>query len=167
IAGATGQSYTLTSADVGATVRVAVTGSNSAGSSSATSPATAVVQAAPVAPSNTSASTISGTAQAGQTLSASPGTWSGTQPISYAYQWRRCDTSGANCADIFAATGVSYTLAPADVGSTVRVAVTASNSAGSSSASSAATAVVAAASGCAPGTSTYSNAITATAGLVS
>src|SRR5207245_1941400 len=126
IAGATGQSYTLARADVGATVRVAVTGSNSAGSGNATSAATAVVQAAPVAPSNTSAPTISGTAQAGQTLSASPGTWSGTQPISYAYQWRDCDTAGNNCADIFGATGASYTLAPADVGATVRVAVTGS-----------------------------------------
>jgi hypothetical protein len=137
--------YTLTSADVGSTIRVVVTGSNSAGSSSASSAASAVVTAAPVAPSNTSLPSISGTAQEAQTLSADVGSWSGTAPISYASQWRRCDAGGGNCSDIAGATGSTYTLASADVGSTIRVVVTASNSAGSSSASSAATGVVTAA----------------------
>src|SRR5256885_735892 len=46
-------------------------------------------------PVNTSLPTVTGTAQVGQTLTASPGSWSGTQPISYAYQWRRCGASYA------------------------------------------------------------------------
>jgi hypothetical protein len=93
-------------------------------------------------PSNSSPPTISGTTQVGQTLTASPGSWSGTQPISYAYQWRRCNQAGTACTDIFAATAPTYTLTATDVGSTVAVTVTATNAAGSASATSTATAVV-------------------------
>ena len=96
------------------------------------------------APANTSPPTISGTAQANQTLTSDPGTWSGTQPIGYAYQWRRCDAAGSVCSDIAGATAQTYGLTTADVGSTMRVAVTASNGSGSSSSSSAQTALVAA-----------------------
>jgi hypothetical protein len=92
-------------------------------------------------PVNTAPPAISGSAQQGQTLAASPGSWSGAQPIGFAYQWQRCDTSGANCANVGSATS-TYTLTSADVGSTIVVAVTASNSAGSAMASSAATMAV-------------------------
>lgn len=88
--------------------------------------------------------TISGTPVSGQVLQVSPGTWSGA--TSYAYLWQRCDQSGAVCGSIGTATGTSYTLAPADAGSTIRVQVTATNAVGSSSALSAPTAVVAQAS---------------------
>ena len=146
IAGATNQTYAVVAADVGATLRVAVTGSNSGGSSTAVSQATAVVPAAPATPpSNTSAPTIGGTPQAGQTVSADPGAWSGTAPIGYAYGWRRCDSSGAGCADIAGAANQAYAVVAADVGATLRVAVTGSNSGGSSTAVSQATAVVTAA----------------------
>jgi Concanavalin A-like lectin/glucanases superfamily len=92
-------------------------------------------------PSNTALPTIAGEAQQDQTLTVSPGNWSGTQPIGFAYQWQRCDTNGANCANVGSASS-TYTLTSADVGSTIVVAVTASNSAGSATASSAATMVV-------------------------
>jgi len=92
-------------------------------------------------PVNTAPPAILGSAQQGQTLTASPGSWSGAQPIGYAYQWQRCDTSGANCANVGSA-DTSYTLTIADVGSTIVVAVTASNSAGSATAPSAATMAV-------------------------
>jgi hypothetical protein len=62
--------------------------------------------------------------------------------MSYAYQWQRCNSSGTSCSLVAGAIGASYLLASADVGSTMRVSVTASNSAGSATASSAATAVV-------------------------
>jgi hypothetical protein len=146
IAGASGTGYTLVGADVGATIRVAVTASNSAGSSNASSGQTAVVAAAPIAPANSSPPTISGTAQQGQTLTADPGSWTGTQPITHAYQWRRCDTTGSGCTDIAGATTNAYVSIAADVGSTLLVLVTGSNSAGSSQASSAATGVVASSS---------------------
>jgi len=93
-------------------------------------------------PVNTAPPTVSGTAQTGQTLNASTGTWS-ENPTTYAYQWQRCNSSGATCSPISGATTHLYTVASADVGSTLRATVTASNSAGSSTpASSAQTAVV-------------------------
>jgi 6-phosphogluconolactonase (cycloisomerase 2 family) len=96
----------------------------------------------PQPPTDASSPTISGTDQRGQTLTASPGSWSGS-PTSFAYAWQRCDAAGANCAAIAAATAVTYTLTEADVGATLRVAVTASNEVGPSSpASSAQTGLV-------------------------
>ena len=144
IAGATASTYLLVSADVGSTLRVRVTATNGAGSSSADSAQTAVVTAAPSSPTNSSPPVVSGTAQEGQQLSASTGTWSGS-PTSFAYQWRRCDSNGGNCVNITDATGSNYLLVSADVGSTIRVAVTATNSVGSSTMQSAATAPVTAA----------------------
>jgi hypothetical protein len=152
IGGATTSTKALSTADVGKTLRVIVTASNRKGSAAATSAQTAVVVSAPslsppppptpVLPSNTSPPTISGTAQQGQTLTSATGSWSGTTPITYSYQWQRCASTGASCAPISGATSSSYVLASADVGSTMRVSVTASNTAGSATASSLATAVV-------------------------
>ena len=51
-------------------------------------------------------------------------------------------TGGGGCANIPGATGQSYTIASSDVGSMLRVSVTASNSDGSSTASSAQTQTV-------------------------
>ena len=135
IAGATGTSYRLTSADANATIRVVVTAANGAGSTPATTAASARVAAAP--PVNTAAPAISGTTRDGGTLTADRGTWTGTPTITYAYQWRRCDAAGANCADIANATNATYTLTSADVGTTTRVVVTASNTAGTATATAA------------------------------
>jgi RHS repeat-associated protein len=140
ISGATGNTYNMTAADVGATVRVAVTATNAVASVTAISAATGTVTAN--APSNTTAPTISGAARDGETLTAAAGAWTGTAPIAYTRQWRRCDADGAACADIDGATGPSYLLAAADVGHRLRVVVTASNAAGSETATSAPSAVV-------------------------
>jgi serine protease AprX len=86
---------------------------------------------------------ITGTAEEGGTLSASPGTWNAPSPPAFAYQWRRCDPSGTLCTDISGATAPTYVLGVFDVGSTVRVAVTATAGAASGSATSDATALVA------------------------
>jgi hypothetical protein len=94
------------------------------------------------APSNTTAPSISGTAQEGQTLKASPGTWSGSTPIDYSYQWRRCGSGGGNCRNIEKATDNIYTLTSDDVGRTLRVLVTAVNSDGAATAQSKATDVI-------------------------
>ena len=145
IAGASTDTYVVAADDVGSTIRVAVSGSNSVGSATAESGPTARVVVAPAPPANTSSPTIAGTAEAGQTLTADRGTWSGTEPIGYGYQWRRCDSGGAACVDITGAAAPTYVVAAADTGSTLRVVVTASNSAGSSAATSGQTAVVGAA----------------------
>jgi RHS repeat-associated protein len=141
VSGATNSTYPLTGPDVGSTLEVKVKGTNSAGNSTASSAQTATVQ--PAAPHNTALPSVSGTARDGQVLAADKGTWSGTTPISYAYQWERCDASGSNCAVIAGAQSASYTLGSQDVAQTVRVTVTAANSTGSESKSSSVTGVVA------------------------
>src|SRR5205823_1300793 len=141
ISGAISQTYVPTAADVEHTLRVQETASNSGGASSpASSAQSAVVK--PAAPTNTALPAISGSAQAGQTLTASNGSWSG-EPTSYAYQWQRCNSSGGSCAAITGATAQTYPAPPAALRTSLRVADTASNSGGASSpASSAQTAVV-------------------------
>ena len=129
IAGATGQTYTLTGDDVGSTIRVQETASNAAGPGfPATSAQTAVALAAGV-PESSSPPSISGTTTQGQTLTESHGTWSNS-PTGYAYQWQRCNTAGASCTAIAGAAGQTYTLTGEDVGSTIRLQETARNAAG-------------------------------------
>ena len=78
------------------------------------------------APSNTSLPSISGSARDGSILTASHGSWTGS-PTSFAYQWLRCDAQAGNCNAISGATSQRYTAQTADVGSTLKVQVTASN----------------------------------------
>jgi hypothetical protein len=84
---------------------------------------------------------LTGAANQGQTLSADRGRWSGG-PGEYAYQWSRCDAAGAACVPIAGAVSPTYAIGPQDVGSTLKVTVTARNSVSSASADSVLTAVV-------------------------
>ena len=141
---ATDTTFTAGSSDVGKTLVVVVTASNDAGFAAAASTETAAVSAASpviIGAASTSPPTISGTAESGQLLSADRGSSSGSA-ANYSYQWRSCNASGNGCSDILNATDMTYMLAAGDAGMTIRVAVMASNTAGSASATSNQTAVV-------------------------
>ncbi len=146
IGSATAAAYTATSADVGSTLRVVVTASNPAGSASAASAVTATIGSSTTAPVNTAAPSVGGSAQVGQVLTASNGSWDGS-PTGYAYQWQKAQQQGGPFSDIGGATGSSYTPIDADQDAYLRVAVTASNAAGSTTATSAPVGPVAAAAG--------------------
>ncbi len=154
ISGATSSAYAIAGSDVGSTLAVVVTATNAAGSASAAAAATAVVQSA-TAPSDTALPALSGTASIGQTLTASSGTWTGSAPINYSYQWEDCDQFGDPCTTIAGATGLTYEVGTGDVGQELEVVVTASNGAGTASATSSETAVVPAVT-CSPSISSVS-----------
>lgn len=142
IDGAVGDALALVSGYVGSTVRLMETATNSAGSVSAVSEPTSIVAA--LLPSNTQLPSVGGLPQDGQQLLASVGSWSGTTPISYSYQWELCNGAGESCKNIEDAVEGALALVSDDVGSTLRVAVTATNSGGSTTATSPATGLIAA-----------------------
>lgn len=84
---------------------------------------------------------ISGTATQGQVLTLDEGSWTGA-PSGFTYAWSHCDANGANCVPIAGATGKAYTVGASDVGFTLQVAVTGTNSVGSAQGVSAVTALV-------------------------
>jgi PKD repeat protein len=135
IGGATAQTYTPTTADVGHALTVQETASNAGGAAAATAATTTAVPKPPSAPTpvpapvDASPPTISGTPVVGQTLTEGHGSWSNT-PTSYAYVWGRCDNAGSNCAAIPGAIAQTHTLTMADIGHTLRVQETASNASG-------------------------------------
>jgi RTX calcium-binding nonapeptide repeat (4 copies)/WD40-like Beta Propeller Repeat len=72
----------------------------------------------------------------GHFLTASIDSWDGAFPISYTYQWKRCDAAdpvNGPCVNIVGATSSFYTPTMDDVGKRLRVQVTATNSQGSAS----------------------------------
>lgn len=143
IAGADSRQYTITTGDVGHTLRVAVTATNADGSSSATSRHTAVVAATGSAPVPTRIPSLNGAAQEGSTLTADHGAWTGAQPIRFDYTWQRCDAHGNGCVTFVAhSSSTTYTLGGSDLGHTMRIEVTARNTRGTRSVFSNATAVV-------------------------
>ena len=139
ISGATSASYTIQKADVGHTLDVNVTATNKAGSTTKNSKGTGIVSDK-VAPKNYVRPSVSGNATIGSTLTASNGSWAGATSISF--RWQQCDASGGSCADISGATSNSYDVRTGDVGTTLRVKVTATNKYGTTSETSSHTAVV-------------------------
>jgi hypothetical protein len=79
------------------------------------------------APANTVAPVASGSPVVGQTLSVTDGTWTGTAPITFTYQWQRDNNGGGVYGDIGGATNNTYLLVNADLACNVRCVVTGTN----------------------------------------
>ena len=86
--------------------------------------------------------TIVGAAQSGKRVTAVPGEWSGGKPLTFSFQWQRCDAGGLNCAPIPGATLNTYLPSTDDLGHALTVAVTAQATAGIATAVSPATLAV-------------------------
>lgn len=99
----------------------------------------------PAAPVNNVLPSISGSAVAQQSISASTGTWTGNPTPTYSYKWKRAASVGGTYSDIPSATNSTYMLGDSDVGQFIKVEVTATNSLGSVSVLSAATSAISAA----------------------
>ena len=124
ISGATGSTHTLVSTDLGKIIKVKVTFTDDEGNEeSLTSSPTASVADSSNNPA-TGSPAISGTAQVGQTLTASTSGIAdddGLTNVSYTYQWIAND--GISDSDIQDATLSTYTLVSDDVGKTIKVKV--------------------------------------------
>ena len=117
IPGATRNSYPVTIADAGSTLRVRVTGIKRLYTTTVrTSAATATVPLLNLSASPTPK--VTGTAKVGGRLTASAGTWS-PAPVALSYQWYRAGTRVAG------ATKSTYSVTSSDAGAALTVAVTA------------------------------------------
>ena len=132
IPGATLSFFTVTPAVYGMRIRVRVTATNSVAAVSQSSAATEIVGA--TVPSLSVTPPVQGQNVVDQTLSVGTGTWLGSPPLTYTYQWRRCDPVGdlASCTPIPLATKNTYIPTTADIGFSLRVYITATNAAGTS-----------------------------------
>ena len=92
--------------------------------------ATANTQLPPYATSAPSFTLVDGVSNYTGVATVTPGTYVGNG-VTVTDQWQRCTPSGSSCANISGATGTTYDTTTADRGSTLRIAETASNSAGS------------------------------------
>jgi outer membrane protein assembly factor BamB len=82
-------------------------------------------------PASLTAPSISGTVSPGQLLTAAVGTWTGS-PSTFDVTWQRCDAGGGACVALTSAADLTYLLSAGDIGTTIRVSVTAHNAAGPS-----------------------------------
>ena len=160
IEGATGSTYTMTSADEGKALKVRVTFTDDAGNEESVTSYAVVASPAPTRtrePANstaTGAPGIDGSVVVGQTLTAtttSIGDDDGIANAVFAYQWLADDAA------IGGATVATYTVVAGDVGKALKVRVTFTDDAGNEeSLTSAATGAVAAANSPATGAPTIS-----------
>ena len=134
IPGASSRTFTIRSQDIGFRLWIRVTASNAVRSAHAFSNVTPVITARP--PSNVLSPIVEGDARVGAIVVASPGSWLGTVPMTYGYQWQVCDVSETSCSDIEGQAGQVMRVSPAEEGQVIRVIVTATNVAGSASAAS-------------------------------
>jgi hypothetical protein len=74
---------------------------------------------------------VSGVFRTGHRLTATLGTWTGAEPIGYAFQWQRCSVAGDECRSIAGADASRFVAFPGDADGTIRVRVRATNLSGS------------------------------------
>ena len=119
------QAYRVRHTDVGWRLRVSVTVASILGSGVAASTFTAVVP--PAAPLAIAAPIVGGAPVVGVAIGGVPATWEGAATVRRS--WERCDDNGA-CTAIPRASGLSYRVAAADLGRTLRLTETATNTIG-------------------------------------
>jgi hypothetical protein len=131
ISGATSSTYVSQTADVGNSVKCAVTafGSGFTQSTTAFSNLITVTTATSGAPVNTAIPVISGNTTVGSSILCTNGVWTNS-PTSYSPQWLR------NGSPISGAVSTAYTLTPSDSGTTISCRITATNSVGFATATS-------------------------------
>jgi hypothetical protein len=134
LAGAQSSFFLPTATLNGWWLRVMVTATNSVGSAKVNSAAVGPVTSIP--PHLTVTPQIVGDNRVGVQLTLTAGTWQGSVPLAFSYDWRRCNPAGdlASCVSIPSGNAGSYTPTKADIGSTLRVWITAKNAAGSDTA---------------------------------
>jgi len=150
IVGSTNSLSAISPQDLGGTTHTFSTWSDGgAQTHNVVAPATATTYTATYttvssSPVNTSLPTTGGgPARVGRSLTATDGTWTGTLPMTFTYQWFRCgSTSLTSCVPISGGGSKTYVIQSADVGARLRVRVTATNVAGSASAISSSTSPV-------------------------
>ncbi len=142
----------LTSSDVGRRLRIRVTATNSSGSTTATSNPTATVKASPTvgqAGEHRRARDRRGRPRSAQTLTTSPGSWTGQTPITYSATGGRAaaptaaSPDGSNCSTIGGATSRATRSRAVGARQAHPREVTARNTVGSDDAASDPTVVVA------------------------
>jgi hypothetical protein len=115
---ASSPNYVVTAGDVGYRMVVPVAPNGDWNASVNSTPSATVTSGTTGTgnPVNVTKPSISGTAQVGQTLTVSNGTWSPT-PTSYLYAWYRCDSNGANCVlSPTSSSSQNYVVTSGDVG---------------------------------------------------
>src|SRR4029077_12633817 len=122
ISGATRETYKPVSADVGHSLLVVTTATSAGLSATAATTTRATVTPAGTPPAarpvNVGPPQIVGKAQAGQMLTTTVGTWTGSRK-KCPDRWRRCNAAGTSCIAIPRAIEPGYTLTPDDIGSTL------------------------------------------------
>ena len=125
IGGATGLTYVVAAGNAGQSITVTITATDAALPTPATASATTAPTVITTALTVTAGS-ISGTPTVGSTLTYTPGVASGgTSPYTYTYLWK----AGGGAAAGAGSTTVSYVPAAGDIGKTLTVTITATDSA--------------------------------------
>ena len=158
ITGASGLDYEVVADDVGKRLRVAFTAATSSGTTTTVSATSDVVPALPTQiPTVLSPPLVSGLAMVSLRLVGTTGSWTAIPAgMTYTYRWYSCTSSGVAASALpsgctgLSAYGLGYVPVTADRTKFLRLAVTATNTAGAATHWSAATAAVVALSTRAP-----------------